>query len=253
MRVSVDLNADLGEGFGPWRMADDAALLGIVSSANIACGFHAGDPEVMDATLRAALAAGVSVGAHPGLPDLQGFGRRRMQLGHDSLASIVRYQVAAAAGMIRAAGGRLAHVKLHGALSNMACEDAALARVALSAAREVVPEAALFVLPATAMEAAARDLGGAIVAEAFADRGYAPDGRLLDRGAPGSVLHDADAVARRAVEMVRSGWLPVAGGRNLPARIDSLCVHGDTPDAVGLARAVREGLLAAGIAIGPPL
>ena len=249
MQASVDLNADLGEGFGPWRMGDDAALLDVVSSANVACGLHAGDPDVMAATMAAAVARGVGIGAHPGFADLQGFGRRRMTLGAASLASLVRYQLGAAQAMARGAGGRVRHLKLHGALANMASEDEGMARVCYEAALSVDPEIVVMVLAGTAQEAAARSLGARLACEIFADRAYNDDATLVDRSLPGSVIHDAAEVSERILAMLEAGAIITARGAQLPTRIDTICLHGDTPAAVALARELRRSLEGAGVAV----
>lgn len=245
----IDLNADMGEGFGPWRMGDDAALLEIVTSANIACGFHAGDPDTMLRTMRMAVDKGVGIGAHPGFADLEGFGRRRMVLPEDSLANLVRYQVGAAQAMARAAGGRLRHVKLHGALSNMAAEDRAMARACYEAALEVQGDLILMVQAATGMERAAVELGAEYAAEIFADRAYEEDGTLLDRSKPGAVLHDGAEAAARIVAMLAEGAIITASGKRIPARIDTVCVHGDTPGAVAMARTLRAALETQGVRV----
>lgn len=247
----VDLNADMGEGFGPWPMGDDAALLDIVTSANVACGFHAGDPDVMARTMRLAVENGVGIGAHPGFPDLQGFGRRRMEVPHATLANIVRYQVGAAAAMAASVGGRLRHLKLHGALANMAAEDEAMARVCYEAALRVQPDLVVMVLAATAQERAARALGCAVAREIFADRAYEDDATLVDRGKPGAVIHDPARAAARMVEMVRVGAIIAESGRRIPSKIDTICLHGDTAQAVAIARAVRSALEGAGMTVAP--
>ena len=249
MQTRVDLNADMGESFGSWRMGDDDALLDVISSANIACGCHAGDPDVMAATMARAVAGGVGLGAHPGFADLQGFGRRRMEVPRASLANLVRYQLGAAQGMARAAGGAVRHLKLHGALANMASEDAGLARVCYEAALSVDPEIIVMVLAGTAQEAAARDLGARMACEIFADRAYKSDCTLLDRQQPGAVIHDAERATARILEMLRAGAIIAEDGTHVPARIDTVCLHGDTAEAVGMARALRAGLEAAGVRI----
>ena len=250
--MRIDLNADMGEGFGPWVMGHDAAMLGIVTSANIACGFHAGDPDTMLRTMRLAVANGVGIGAHPGFADLQGFGRRRMVLAEESLANLIRYQIGAAQAMARAAGGRLAHVKLHGALSNMAATDRAMALTCYRAALEVQGDLVLMVQAATEMERAAVDLGAGYAAEIFADRAYEDDGTLRDRSKPGAVLHDGAEAAARIVAMLNEGAIITASGKRIPARIDTVCVHGDTPGAVAMARELRATLEAAGITVAAP-
>jgi UPF0271 protein len=251
MQAQVDLNADMGESFGPWRMGDDAALLEIVTSANIACGFHAGDPDVMAQVMAAAVARGVGIGAHPGFADLQGFGRRRIDIAHESLGNLVRYQLGAAQAMARAAGGQVRHLKLHGALANMASEDAGMARACYTAALSVDPEIIVMVLAGTAQEVAARDLGARIACEIFADRAYEDDGRLVDRRKPGAVIHDAELAAKRILAMLDAEAIISESGKRLPARIDTICLHGDTADAVGLARDLRAALTAAGVTLAP--
>lgn len=249
MRRSVDLNADMGEGFGPWKMGDDAALLQIVTSANIACGFHAGDPDVMAATMRGAIAGNVGIGAHPGFADLQGFGRRRMTLPKTRLVAMIRYQTGAALGMARGLGGKLRHLKLHGALANMAAEDGDLARTCYEAALSVDPELIIMVMASTAQERAARDLGCAWAGEIFADRAYGDDATLVDRSQPGAVIHDPELAGARVLAMVRQGAIITTSGKRIPAAIDTICLHGDTPAAVAIAGAVKASLRAGGIAL----
>jgi 5-oxoprolinase (ATP-hydrolysing) subunit A len=247
--MRVDLNADMGESFGAWVMGNDAALLDIVTSANVACGFHAGDPDVMARTMRMAVEKGVGIGAHPGFPDLQGFGRRRMELSHASLANLVRYQLGAAEAMARAAGGRVRHLKLHGALSNMASEDEAMARVAYEAALEVNPDLVIVALAGTVQQAVCERLGCAWAGEIFADRAYEDDATLVDRRKPGAMIHDPAVAGPRIAAMVRDGAIHAASGKRVPARIDTVCVHGDGPEALAIARAVRAALDAAGVTV----
>ncbi|RID92800.1 LamB/YcsF family protein [Gemmobacter lutimaris] len=247
--LKVDLNSDIGEGFGPWKMGDDAALMEVISSANIACGFHAGDPDVMAATMALAQRHGVGIGAHPGFADLQGFGRRRLALSAAEVANLVTYQLGAAQALARAAGGRVRHLKLHGALSNMASEDATLARVCFEAALKVQPDLVIMVLAATAMEQAARDLGCAWAGEIFADRAYADDATLVDRREPGAVLHDPAVISGRILTMLREGAIIADSGKRIPCRIDTICLHGDTAGALSIARGLRRDLEAAGVQI----
>lgn len=249
MGESVDLNADMGESFGPWKMGDDEALLDTVTSANIACGFHAGDPDVMARTMRLAVEKGVGIGAHPGFADLQGFGRRRMQVPTASLQNSIRYQLGSAQSMARAAGGEVRHFKLHGALSNMASEDEELARALYEAALSVAPDVILVVLAATPMEKAARDLDCRWAGEIFADRAYNDDATLVDRRLPGAMIRDPDVAASRIVEMARADAIIAESGKRIPTRVDTICVHGDNAEAVALARRVREGLEQAGVAV----
>ena len=249
MTRKVDLNSDMGEGFGPWPMGDDAALLKIVTSANVACGFHAGDPDVMAKVMRLAVENGVGIGAHPGFPDLQGFGRRKMEVPHATLANMVRYQVGAAAAMAGSVGGRLRHLKLHGALANMAAEDEGMARACYEAALGVQPDLVVMVLAATQQEKAAKGLGCAVAHEIFADRAYEDDATLVDRRKPGAVIHDPERAAARMVAMVQAGAIIAESGKHIPTGIDTICLHGDTAEAVEIARAVRAALEAAGVEV----
>ncbi|MEL6841168.1 MAG: 5-oxoprolinase subunit PxpA [Pseudomonadota bacterium] len=247
----VDLNSDMGEGFGPWKMGDDAALLDIVTSANVACGFHAGDPDVMDQTMRIAVEKGVGIGAHPGFADLKGFGRRQLPIPHDELANAVAYQLGATQAMARRAGGNVRHLKLHGALANMASVDHALARTCYQAALDVDPDIVIMVLAATAQEETARELGCNWAGEIFSDRAYNDDATLVDRSLPGAVLHDADIAAPRILAMLKAGAIIAESGKQIPAQIDTICLHGDTPGAVAMARGIRQHLTGAGITLAP--
>jgi UPF0271 protein len=247
----VDLNADMGESFGPWVMGQDAAILDIVTSANIACGFHAGDPNVMARTFRTAIDKGVGIGAHPGFADLQGFGRRRLSLSGEELTNLVTYQLGAAQAMARAAGGSLRHLKLHGAMSNMASEDKEMARICYAAAEAVQPGIVIMTLAGTAQEAAAEELGLNRAGEIFADRAYNDDATLVDRSLPGAVIHDAALAGPRIAEMVREGAIITASGKRIRTRIDTICLHGDTPEALEIARSVRDALSGSGITLAP--
>lgn len=249
MTLTVDLNADMGEGFGPWTLGDDAALLKTITSANIACGFHASDPDVMAATMAAAVAQGTGIGAHPGFADLQGFGRRRLSLTHAELRHLVAYQLGAAQAMAALAGGRVRHLKLHGALANMAAEDAAMAQACYAGALAVAPDIIIMVLAATAQQTAAKALGCAWAAEIFADRAYNDDATLVDRKLPGAVIHDPAVAAKRMVEMVKAGAIITASGKHIPTPIDTICMHGDTPEAVAIAKTTRAALETAGVTI----
>ena len=242
----INLNADLGESFGAWTMGEDEALLGIVNSANIACGFHAGDPLVMRKTVRTALAAGVGLGAHPAYPDLQGFGRRAMRLSPDELEAAVIYQVGALAGMAAAEGGKLSHVKPHGALNNQACEDAALADTVARAVRVVDRELILLAPALSELLLAGQRAGLQVAAEIFADRAYTDAGTLVPRSQPGAVLHDDDAVVAHVTRMLEAGGLVAQSGKRLPTTMHSICVHGDSPGAAANARRLRTALQAAG-------
>lgn len=247
--MRVDLNADMGESFGPWKMGDDDSLLQTVTSANIACGAHAGDPDVMAHTMRTAHHNGVGIGAHPGFDDLQGFGRRRMTVPRGTLQNSIRYQVAASVGMARAQGAQVRHLKLHGALANMCSEDEKLASDLYEAALSVAPDLIVMVLAATAQEAAVRALGCAYAGEIFADRAYNDDATLVDRGFDGAVIHDPDIAGARMVEMVKAGAIITGSGKRIDTAIDTICLHGDTPTAVQIARSVRGALEAAGITV----
>ncbi|MBU2960510.1 LamB/YcsF family protein [Citreicella sp. C3M06] len=245
----VDLNADMGESFGPWKMGQDEELLSVITSANIACGMHAGDWDVMAATLQSAVTNGTGIGAHPGFPDLQGFGRRRMQISGASLGNLVAYQLGAAQAMARAAGGKVRHLKLHGALANMCAEDAALARAAYEGALRVDPEIIIMVLAGTAQQEAVQALGCSWAGEIFADRAYNDDATLVDRSLPGAVIHDPDQAAERMVRMVQAGAIITESGKHIPAAVDTICLHGDGKTALLIARAVRSALEAAGVTL----
>jgi 5-oxoprolinase (ATP-hydrolysing) subunit A len=249
--VRCDLNSDLGEGFGAWSLGDDEALLDLVTSANVACGFHAGDPSTMRRVVAAAAARGVAVGAQVSYPDLVGFGRRRMDVAPDELTADVLYQVGALDGVCRAAGARVRYVKPHGALYNRVADDDEQAAAVVAAVASYGRGLPLLGLPGSAVERAAADAGVPFVAEAFADRAVTADGRLVPRGQPGAVLTDVDAVARRAVRLVVDGRVTAAGGAEVEAGAASVCVHGDTPGAVAMARAVRAALEAAGVELRP--
>jgi UPF0271 protein len=251
--MRVDLNADAGESFGTWALGDDAALLSSVTSVNVACGFHAGDPSVIRRTVRLAADAGVRVGAHPGYPDLQGFGRRAMVMTPSEVEDVVLYQVAALLGIARAAGVDLAHVKPHGALYNQAAGDQRLASAIARAAASLHTPLMLVGLAGSALIQAGIDAGLRVVAEAFADRAYLADGSLAPRHMEGAIIHDPALVAGRAVRIVRDGCVQSLDGKALvPVRADTLCIHGDTPGAPSLARAVRAALEAAGVRVTPP-
>ena len=248
---TVDLNADMGESFGPWKMGDDAALLKIVTSANIARGGHAGDPDVLSATLRLAHENGVGIGAHPGFMDIPGFGRNRLSVPRKTLQNQVRYQVAAHVGMARAVGAEVRHLKLHGAMANMASEDEQMARDLYEAALSVAPDLIVMVLAATAQQRAVESLGCAWAGEIFADRAYNDDATLVDRSLPGAVIHDAEKAGARMVEMVKAGAIITESGKHIDTRIDTICLHGDTAEAVEIAASVRRNLEEAGVTLQP--
>ena len=245
----IDLNSDLGESLGAWSMGDDAAMLDIVSSANVACGFHAGDPAGILATLRAAKARGVAVGAHVAYPDLIGFGRRNMDVASPDLVADVIYQIGALQGLAQAAGTRIAYVKPHGALYNTIAHDARQARDVIAAIRAVDAGLALVVLAASPLVQWARDAGLRVIAEAFADRAYTPQGTLVSRRDKGAVLHDSALVAQRMLRLVRDGVIQAIDGSLARVQAQSICVHGDSPGAVEMARAVRMALESDGVVV----
>lgn len=243
--MNIDLNADLGEGFGPWRMGQDEALLEIVSSANIACGFHAGDPLIMQRTVRLARDRGIDIGAHVGFPDRQGFGRRVMQIEVGELAAMVVYQLGALAGIARAAGCRMTHMSFHGALGNLAAADAALAEPLLRAVAEFDPGLIVSSSSSQAIEAAAARLGLTVASTFLADRAYDDQGLLVPRKLPDSVLHDEAVVLARVRQLLRAGTVTTYGGGTLRMQARSILLHGDTPGAVQLARTIRADIEAA--------
>jgi 5-oxoprolinase (ATP-hydrolysing) subunit A len=247
--VRIDLNADLGESFGRWRLGDDEAMLDVVTSANVACGFHAGDPTTLKRTCAEAAARGVVIGAQVGYRDLAGFGRRYIDVAQEDLEADVLYQLGALDAMARAGGGRVRYVKPHGALYNTAVTDEPQAEAVATAVAEYDRTLAVLGLPGSALLAHARGLGLRTVAEAFADRAYTTAGRLLERRREGAVLTDPDRIAERAVEMVTNGSVSSVEGTTVAVDAESLCVHGDTPGAVEIARAVRSALTDAGVRI----
>jgi 5-oxoprolinase (ATP-hydrolysing) subunit A len=251
--ITIDLNCDMGESFGPWPMGADAAILPYVTSANVACGFHAGDPAGMARTVALAARQGVAIGAHPGYPDLVGFGRRDLQMSADELEAAVLYQIGALAAIAAVQGQRLIHVKPHGALYNRAAADPAVAAPVVRAISRLAPTLPLvFVgLAGSGMVDAARAAGLPVAAEAFADRAYEADGRLRARSQPGALLTDPAAAAAQAVRMVQDGRVIAYDGTPAPVQADTLCIHGDTPGAPAIAQAVRAALEAAGIAVRP--
>jgi 5-oxoprolinase (ATP-hydrolysing) subunit A len=249
--VRVDINCDMGESFGPWRMGADAEVLRHVTSANVACGAHAGDPSVMRRTVRLALAAGVAVGAHPGFADLQGFGRREMTVDPGELEDSLIAQIGALSAIAGAEGIRLQHVKAHGALYNMAARQRPLADAIARAITACGGGLIMFGLPNSALIDAGRAAGLRVAAEGFADRAYEEDGSLTPRGRPGAVIDEPEAVVARALRMARDGVVLTAAGREVPVRIDTICVHGDTPGAPELARRIRTALAAAGAGVTP--
>lgn len=248
---SVDLNSDLGEGFGAWTLGDDDAILALVSSANVACGMHAGDPHIMGRTFARAKELGVAVGAHPGYPDLWGFGRREMVFTAEEIEQLVAYQVGAALGLSRLAGHPISYVKPHGALAHLSQADATVAAAVVRAIAGVDRELVLLTFPDGHATRIAKESGLRTCAEIFADRAYTEEGRLVSRKLPGAILHNADEVAARVLRMVQAGAVETVAGNLLPMDIGSICVHGDSPGAIQMAAAIRQRLTEAGIAIKP--
>ncbi len=247
----IDLNCDMGEGFGAYTLGADAAIIPSISSANIACGFHAGDPLIMATMVRLAAQHGVAVGAHPGFPDLVGFGRRNMVLSPAEAKAAMIYQVGALLGFCRAAGVPLEHVKPHGALYNMAAKDRVLADALTAGVQAVDPGLILVGLAGSELVQAGRDCGLRVAREVFADRNYRPDGSLVPRQDPQAVVHDPSQVTARVVRMVRDGQVTAVDGTVLDLAFDTICLHGDTPGAVSLAQAIRAELEQAGIRPAP--
>jgi len=245
----IDLNSDLGESLGAWSMGDDAAMLQVVSSANVACGFHAGDPAGILTTLKAAAANGVTVGAHVSYPDLTGFGRRNMDVASADLIADVIYQIGAVKGLAAAAGVAVRYVKPHGALYNTIAHDARQGNDVITAMLEIDPSLILVALAGSPLITLARERGLRVVAEAFADRAYTPQGTLVSRREKGAVLHDPEAVAQRMLRLVEEGVVEAVDGSLTRVHADSICVHGDSPGAVDMAREVRRRLEQAGVAI----
>ncbi len=244
---TVDLNADLAEGYGVWELGDDNAMLDIVTSANLACGFHAGNPVGLARTCRAAAERGVRIGAQVGYFDLAGFGRRRIEVPPAELTADVVYQIGALQALARAAGSELSYVKPHGALYNTIVDDAGQARAVAEAVHAADPGLPVLGLAGSVFFTEAQRLGLRTVTEAFADRAYLPDGRLVPRQEAGAVLHDAERIAERVLSMVDRGTVEAIDGSVITVAVESVCVHGDSPGAVGIATAVRDRLLASGI------
>lgn len=245
----IDVNADLGEGFGIWELGDDLALLDVITSANVACGFHAGDPLIMRRVCAAAVERRVTIGAQVSYRDLAGFGRREMDVAAPELTAEILYQLAALDGMARTEGGRVSYVKPHGALYNRISRDAVQARAVADAVRAYDASLPLLTLPGSAVHEVADGL--TVVAECFADRAYTPSGGLVSRREPGAVIHDEEAVVERAVRMAVDGTVVAVDGSEVALKARSICVHGDTPGAVALARSVRAALAGAGVALEP--
>jgi UPF0271 protein len=249
--ASIDLNSDLGEGFGPWKKGDDAAMLAVVTSANIACGFHAGDPAGLLSVLEEAARRGVSVGAHVAYRDLVGFGRRKMEPTSAELVGDIIYQIGALQGLAKAAGTKVRYVKPHGALYNTIAQDARQGADVIAGIKKVDPSLVLMALAGAPIVAQARAAGLKVVCEVFADRAYNADGSLVSRGKPGSVIHDLAAIAQRSLRMVVEGRVTAIDGTDIELEAQSICVHGDTPSAVAIARTVRSTLAENGVTLKP--
>jgi 5-oxoprolinase (ATP-hydrolysing) subunit A len=250
-QARINLNADLGESFGAWSMGRDGDMLQLVASANIACGFHAGDPLVMRQTVATARHHGVSIGAHPSFPDLQGFGRRRIDMSPAEVEAMVVYQIGALQGIATAGQHRVTHVKPHGALNNLACQDIDLARCIARAVRAAGPELILLAPALSALVKAGREAGLPVVEEIFADRQYTDEGNLVPRAHAQAMVHGAAASVRHVMAMLEGAALVSIHGKRLPCAAGSICVHGDNAEAVATAQAVRAALLAAGYALVP--
>lgn len=247
--MQIDLNADMGESFGRWKLGHDEDMLDVVTSANIACGWHAGDAMTMAHVMGVAVEKGVGIGAHPGFDDLKGFGRRRMNLPLDELRNLVTYQLGAARAMAVAAGGHVRHLKLHGALANMAAESLDMALACYDAALRVDPDLIIVAMSATAQEQAVRQLDCRWAGEVFADRLYNDDATLMDRSLPGAVVSDADQAARAVLAMIRDQAVTASSGHQIPCRIDTVCVHGDNRSALEMATNLRHALMAQNVTL----
>jgi 5-oxoprolinase (ATP-hydrolysing) subunit A len=249
--MKIDINSDLGEGFGPWRMGDDEALLGIVTSANVACGHHAGDPVIMAATARSAKLKGVDLGAHVSFPDLAGFGRRTIPMSHPDLAAHTLFQIGALDALARAAGHKVTHLNAHGALGNLACADRGVADTLVRAVKDFDPTIALLVLSKTELESAARQAGLRTFNLFLADRGYNSSGQLVPRSHEGAVIKDDVAVLERVRRVLADGEVITHDGARLAIEVHSILVHSDTPGAVTLSRAIRDEIERAGGTVTP--
>ena len=248
----IDLNCDMGESYGAWKMGADAEVMPYISSANIACGFHGGDPATIRKTVRLAVDHGVAIGAHPSLPDLMGFGRRVMRISPQDMYDLVVYQAGAVEAFARAAGAKLHHVKCHGALYNMAVNDEGLSDAMVRAVKDLGSGVILYVLSGSKTLETGKKAGIRVVGEVFADRGYSDDGTLAPRDKPGGMIEDAAASAKQALGMIEGGYVTSLAGKRVPVAADTLCIHGDQPGAVAFAKALRKSFFERGISIAAP-
>jgi len=248
----IDLNCDMGESYGAWKMGADAEVMPFISSANIACGFHAGDPATIRKTVRLALDHGVAIGAHPSLPDLQGFGRRVMRISPQEMYDLVVYQAGAVEAFARAAGAKLHHIKCHGALYNMAATDEGLSDAMARAVKDLGSGVFLYCLSGSKSLERAKQQGVKTVGEVFADRGYSDDGTLAPRDKPGGMIEDAGQSVKQALAMIEEGYVTSLSGRRVPVAADTLCLHGDQPGAVKFAGALRQVFKEKGISVAAP-
>jgi UPF0271 protein len=247
---TIDLNCDMGESYGAWKMGDDAGIMPFISSANIACGFHGGDPATIRKTVRLALDNGVAIGAHPSLPDIQGFGRRVMKISPQDMYDLVVYQAGAVEAFARAAGSKLHHIKCHGALYNMAATDEGLSEAMARAAKDL--GVMVYTLSNSAMMKVVKGKGVRALGEVFADRGYSDDGTLAPRDKPGGMIEDAAQSVKQALGMIEDGIVVSLNGKRVPVAADTLCLHGDQPNAVVFAKKLRETFAQKGIQIAAP-
>ena len=250
MTLRIDLNSDMGESFGVWKMGDDEAVLPFVTSANIACGFHGGDPATMRKTVAAALRHGVAIGAHPGLPDLQGFGRRNMAITDQEAYDMMVVQIGALAAVAASQGAELRHVKAHGQLYNMAVKNEGLSQALAQAVHDVDSDLVFFGLAGSTMLPIAEKIGLTVASEVFGDRHYMPDGTLCPRNHPAAMIEDVSESIRQVLQMVKQGTVTALDGTLVRVRADTLCIHGDQPGAARFAQAIRDALLAEGVQIG---
>ena len=246
----IDLNCDMGESYGAWKMGDDAAIMALITSANVACGFHGGDPATIRKTVRLAVDRGVAIGAHPSLPDLQGFGRRVMKISPQDMYDLVVYQAGAVEAFARAAGAKLHHIKCHGALYNMAATDEGLSEAMARAAKDL--GVMVYTLSNSIMMKVVKQKGVQTIAEVFADRGYSDDGTLAPRDQPGGMIEDAKQSVEQALGMIEGGFVTSLSGKRVPVAADTLCLHGDQPGAVTFARKLRETFKERGISVAAP-